>query len=74
MLNSKLTNREMDVLRLISAGYSTIDMSNELHLGFETIRTYRKRLMRKLDASNSASLVMKGFCSGILTTDNLFIQ
>lgn len=52
-----LTPRETDLLRLIVKGYTNHEIANELFLGFETINSYRKNLMFKLNARNTAVLV-----------------
>jgi DNA-binding CsgD family transcriptional regulator len=52
-----LSRREQELLRLIVAGKSGHEMADILCLGYETIKSYRKRLMFKLGVSNSAELV-----------------
>ena len=52
-----LSRREQDLLRLIVAGKSGIEIADSLCLGYETIKSYRKRLMLKLNVSNTAELV-----------------
>jgi DNA-binding NarL/FixJ family response regulator len=52
-----LTPRETDLLRLIVKGYTNSEIANELFLGIETINSYRKNLLFKLNARNTAVLV-----------------
>ncbi|HNX56475.1 MAG TPA: response regulator transcription factor [Prolixibacteraceae bacterium] len=52
-----LTPRETDLLRLIVKGYTNPEIANELFLGIETINSYRKNLLFKLNARNTAVLV-----------------
>ena len=52
-----LSRREQELLRLIVEGKSTNEIADCLCLGFETIKSYRKRLMFKLNATNAAELV-----------------
>jgi DNA-binding NarL/FixJ family response regulator len=52
-----LTAREQELLRLIVNGYTNQEMADELCLGVETIKTYRKNLILKLGAKNSMVLV-----------------
>ena len=52
-----LSRREQELLRLIVDGRSTSEIADCLCLGFETIKSYRKRLMLKLNATNAADLV-----------------
>jgi DNA-binding NarL/FixJ family response regulator len=52
-----LTRRETDLLRLITEGCSNEEMAEKLFLGVETIKSYRKNLLFKLNAKNTAALV-----------------
>ena len=51
-----LTPREIQVLRLITEGKSTKEAAVLLGLSVETVRSYRKNLMRKLGVKNVAGL------------------
>ena len=51
-----LSRREQELLRLIVAGKSSAEIAGSMNLGYETIKSYRKRLMFKLNASNAAEL------------------
>ena len=53
----RLSRREQELLRLIIAGKSTGEIADLMRLGFETVKSYRKHLMLKLDANNTAQLV-----------------
>jgi DNA-binding NarL/FixJ family response regulator len=55
--NIFLTPRETDLLRLIVKGYTNHEIAEELFLGIETINSYRKNLLFKLNARNTAVLV-----------------
>ena len=63
----RVTNRELEVLNLISYAYSTSEIAKELFIGTETAKTHRKNLMLKLDSKNSAGLVRKAFELGLLS-------
>jgi DNA-binding NarL/FixJ family response regulator len=52
-----LSRREQELLRLIVAGKSNTEIADNMILGLETIKSYRKRLMLKFNASNMAELV-----------------
>src|ERR1700683_5001134 len=51
-----LPPREQQVLRLIADGKTSKDIAVLLELGEQTVRSYRKTLMRKLGVKNVASL------------------
>jgi DNA-binding NarL/FixJ family response regulator len=52
-----LTRRETDMLRLIVEGYTNVEIAGKLCLGVETVNSYRKNLLCKLQARNTAVLV-----------------
>ena len=52
-----LTNRELEVLRLIGEGYSTREIAERLHLSIKTIGTYRENLKEKLNLKHFTGLV-----------------
>lgn len=52
-----LTLREKQVLQMIVEGFTDAEIASNLFLGLETIKHYRKTLLLKLDAKNTASLV-----------------
>lgn len=51
-----LTPRESQVMRLIADGKTSKEVAVLLNLGHETVRSYRKSLMKKLGISNVAEL------------------
>ena len=51
-----LTRRERELLKMIAQGKSSAEIAEKMILGYETIRSYRKNLLRKLDAHNTAEL------------------
>ena len=59
MNNTKptITDREKDILRLIAKGLTSPQIAEMLSLSAETIKWYRKRLLSKLDAENTAALI-----------------
>lgn len=57
---SELSGREEEILACLSQGMSTEEISRSLFISANTVKTYRKRLMEKLNAKNVAELVSKG--------------
>lgn len=55
-LREELSDRELQVLRLLGAGRSTVEMAAELSLSIKTIGTYRERLKNKLGAEDARQL------------------
>lgn len=52
-----LTQRERDVLKILSDGHSNIQIGERLHLSSRTVEKYVSSLLRKTDTSNRAELV-----------------
>jgi two-component system response regulator NreC len=52
----RLSAREAEVLRLITQGLTTKDISRQLAVGPRTVETFRARLMRKMRVRNVAEL------------------
>ncbi len=52
-----LTRRESDLLKLITEGFTNQEIAEKLFLGNETIKSYRKNLLFKLNVKNTAALV-----------------
>lgn len=61
-----LSTREIEVLQLIADGLMTRDIAHRLFVSDNTIEFHRKRIMRKLGASNMAQLVKEGIARGYL--------
>lgn len=51
-----LTPRELQVMRLIAGGKTSKEIADILGIGVQTVRGYRKDLMRKLNVNNVAAL------------------
>jgi DNA-binding NarL/FixJ family response regulator len=60
-----LTPRELQVLRLIAEGKSSKEIAVMLGLGLQTVRSYRKTMMRKLNVSNVAGLTQLALTNGV---------
>jgi DNA-binding NarL/FixJ family response regulator len=52
-----LSDRELEVLRLIGQGYGTRQIAKELFVGIKTVETYRAHIKKKLKLKNSAEMV-----------------
>ena len=50
--NETLTDREKEILKLVGEGLSTKMIANHLSVSFETIKSHRKNILTKLNASN----------------------
>lgn len=59
--NTWLSPRERELLRLISEGLTNGEIAEQIFLSPETIKGYRKNLLLKLGAKNTAVLVKMAF-------------
>lgn len=53
----KLSERELDVIKKIAAGYRTDDIAEILFISPYTVKTHRKNVMRKMNVRNCTSVV-----------------
>jgi DNA-binding NarL/FixJ family response regulator len=53
----KLTEREIEIIRLLAIGQSSADIAATLHLSTHTVNTHRKNILRKLEISSTVELV-----------------
>jgi len=53
----KLTNRETEILKLISEEFSNHEIAEKLFISHRTVDTHRRNLVQKLNAKNTAGLV-----------------
>lgn len=64
--SKEITTREQDILRLLSQGLTSQQIAQKLSLSPETIKWYRKRLLAKFNAENTAQMVRQAMESGII--------
>ncbi len=64
-----LTEREIQVLRLIAHGYTTAEIAAELYISARTIEAHKTRLMQKLEVRGRRALVQFARQHGLLTED-----
>ncbi|MGE0932468.1 response regulator transcription factor [Peijinzhouia sedimentorum] len=61
-----LTEREMQIVKLISKGLSTHEIADSLNLSHHTINTHRKKILRKWEINSPVELVLKALEFGII--------
>jgi DNA-binding NarL/FixJ family response regulator len=62
---SILSKQELRVLKLISVGKNTNDISKELLISAFTVKVHRRNILRKLNANNSAECVNIAISKGL---------
>src|SRR5262245_10309213 len=60
-----LSPREQQVLRLVAEGKTSKEIAVMLDLGLQTVRTYRKTLMKKIGVTNIAGLTQVALAAGV---------
>ena len=60
-----LSPRELQVLRLVAEGKTSKDIAVMLDLGLQTVRSYRKTMMKKLGVNNVAGLTQLALAAGL---------
>ena len=67
MPSTNLTNREIEVLRLIQKGLLSKEIADKLCISIHTVNIHRQNLLRKLGVQNSIEAIRLGQESGLLS-------
>lgn len=62
----QLTDRELDVLRLLATSLSQREIGEALHLSLNTVKTHIRNIFRKLSASNRADAITVAHHCGLI--------
>ena len=65
-VGGELSDGELDVLRLVALGYTTIDIANELCLSVRTVEARRSRIRRKTGCPTRSAMVGYALERGLL--------
>lgn len=52
-----LSDRELQVMRLIAAGKTAVQIARELSLSVNTVGTYRSRILHKMGMNRKAQII-----------------
>jgi two-component system, NarL family, response regulator NreC len=66
LTDHKLTQREVEVLRLIAFGHTSVEIARKLQLSPRTIETHRAHIHKKLELSTRAELVRYALRRGLI--------
>jgi DNA-binding NarL/FixJ family response regulator len=61
-----VTKRELDVLRLLAAGWTNKRIAEELGIAGETVKSYLDRIFRRLGVDNRTDAVAKAMRAGLI--------
>ena len=68
-LHDDLSEREMEVLMLITQGRSTKYIAEKLFLSTHTVYTHRKNILKKLSCKSAAELINYAYTQGLVEKD-----
>ena len=68
--NANLSQREMDVIRLIALGHSNRDIAEELHISIHTVISHRKNITAKLGIKSASGLTIYAVINKLIGTDD----
>lgn len=63
-----LSERELEILRLLSEGLMKKDISERLDIGITTVATHVRRIYEKLDVVNAPAAISKAYKTGIFSS------
>jgi two-component system response regulator NreC len=66
-----LSQRELQVLRLVARGYTSTEIAQQIFVGVKTVETYRSRLAEKLGLRTRSDVVRFAVQMGLLTPETL---
>lgn len=69
-----ITDREMEIIKLIAEGYSNKEIAEKLFLSPHTVTTHRKNIMAKLGVNNTAGVVLFAVRENLLTPNKFLFS
>jgi DNA-binding NarL/FixJ family response regulator len=68
--DSGLSSREMEVLKCLAQGMTTAQISSDLFISDNTVKTHVRHILDKLEAANRAEAVSKAMQLGLINPES----
>jgi len=68
-----LSERELQVLKLVAEGFSSREIAEQIYIGVKTVETYRARFAEKLGLKSRADLVRYALEVGLLSPERFSV-
>jgi len=68
-----LTSSEIEIVRMVSQGFTTKEIAFRKNISFHTVNTHRKNIFRKMEVSNVSELIMKAIKLGWIDNIEYYI-
>jgi DNA-binding NarL/FixJ family response regulator len=68
-----LTSSEIEIVKLVSQGFTTKEIAFRKNISFHTVNTHRKNIFRKMEVSNVSELIMKAIRLGWIDNIEYYI-
>ena len=65
-MKKRLTNREKEVLELMSKGYTNLQIADKLVVSSHTIKAHVSNILKKLEVNDRINAIMKGLSENII--------
>lgn len=69
-----LTNREIDVLKLVALGNSNKEIADKLYISTHTVMSHRKNMIEKLGIKSISGLTVYAIINNYIDTTNLVVK
>ncbi|MGB2607100.1 MAG: response regulator transcription factor, partial [Candidatus Sulfotelmatobacter sp.] len=71
--NSVLSDRELQVLKLVAEGFSSREIAEQIYISTKTVETYRARFAEKLGLKSRAQIVRYALNLGLLSSEKFTV-
>jgi len=70
----EITDRRLEVARLICSGYTDVETADSLHISKSTVDIHRAEIYRSLNVRNSVELLLTALYIGLVKPEELYFR